>query len=158
RLAAAIVPTPMGRTALARQGRRALARDLSRMLEPYWDRVVLPKVWRFVNRLPEDAQGKVTPSGLRAAFASPYDPAVRDPELLAESTGEGTRRRTLRVPETLGCLEGHFPQLAVVPGVAQLQWIMDVAGTMVGHEIVIERMEGLKFKDVLRPGEVVELA
>jgi 3-hydroxymyristoyl/3-hydroxydecanoyl-(acyl carrier protein) dehydratase len=120
--------------------------------------VVLPKVWRFVTRLPEDAQGKVASSGLRAVFASPYDPAMKSPELLAESIGEGTRRQTLRIPETLGCLEGHFPELAVVPGVAQLQWVMDVAAAMIGRQAAIDRIESLKFKDVLRPGEIVQLA
>jgi acyl-coenzyme A synthetase/AMP-(fatty) acid ligase len=158
RLGAAIVPTPTGRTALVRQGRRGTSQALLQVLEPYWDRVLLPRVWRYVNRLPEDAQGKRTISDLRALFSSPFDPAVTAPELLAESIGERTRQQTLRVPETLGCLDGHFGEFAVVPGVAQLQWVVDVGRAMTGHEIAIERIEALKFKDVLRPGDVFHLS
>ena len=158
RLGAAIVPTAAGRTALVRQGRRGTSQALLQSLEPYWDRVLLPRAWRYVNRLPEDAQGKRTVSGVRALFASPFDPAVTAPELLAESIGERTRQQTLRIPATLGCLDGHFGEFAVVPGVAQLQWIMDVGRAMTGHEIAIERIEALKFKDVLRPGDVFQLS
>ena len=158
RLGAAIVPTPAGRTALARLGRRRTYQVLRQVLVPYWDRVVLPKVWRYVNRLPEDAQGKVTAAGLCALFTSPFDPAVTAPELVSESVGERTRQQTLRVPQTLGWLDGHFGELSVVPGVAQLQWVVDVGRAIAGGEIAIERIEGVKFKDVLRPGDVFHLA
>lgn len=157
RLGAAVVLTPSGREALARQGRRAVSRALLQPLEPYWDRILLPRVWRYVSRLPEDAQGKVTVAALHALFASPYDPAVVAAELLDESVAEGTWQQTLRVPDTLGCLDGHFPGLPVVPGVAQIQWVMEVARALAGGGVVLERIEALKFKDVLRPGDVFHL-
>lgn len=157
RVGAAVVPTPAGRAALARRGRRDTSRALLEALAPYWDRVLLPKVWRYVNRLPEDAQGKVTVAGVGALFASPFDPAVTAPELVAESIGQGRRVQTLRVPETLAWLDGHFGELAVVPGVAQVQWVVDVGRAMAGHALAVERIEALKFKDVLRPGDVFQL-
>jgi acyl-coenzyme A synthetase/AMP-(fatty) acid ligase/3-hydroxymyristoyl/3-hydroxydecanoyl-(acyl carrier protein) dehydratase len=158
RLGAAVVLTPSGREALARQGRRAVSHTLLESLEPYWDRILLPKVWRYVNRLPEDAQGKLTVSGLRVLFATPYDSAVDAPELLAERGSNGTRQQTLRVPDTLGYLDGHFPDFPVVPGVVQIQWVMEVARAMAGGEIAIDRIEALKFKDILRPGDVFQLS
>lgn len=158
RLGAAIVLTRTGREALARQGRRVMSLALLQLLDPYWDRVLLPKVWRYVDRLPEDAQGKITVSGLQAIFASPFDPAVAAPEVLSEELGERTRQQTLRVPETLGCLDGHFPDLAVVPGVAQLQWALDLARVMSDGGVTLERIEALKFKEVLRPGDVFHLS
>jgi AMP-binding enzyme len=158
RLGAAIVPTASGRAALIHQGRRAVSQILLQALEPYWDRILVPRAWRYVDRLPEDAQGKVTVSGLRAVFATQFDPAVVSPEVISESTAERTRQQTLRVPETLGCLDGHFDALAVVPGVAQLRWVMDVAREMTGAEVALERLEALKFKDLLRPGDLFHLS
>jgi acyl-coenzyme A synthetase/AMP-(fatty) acid ligase/3-hydroxymyristoyl/3-hydroxydecanoyl-(acyl carrier protein) dehydratase len=158
RVAAAVVPTTAGRTALARLGHRETSQGLVRLLTPYWDRVLLPRVWRYVNRLPEDAQGKVTVASLRALFDSPFDPAVTAPELVTESIGERRREQTLRVPATLGCLDGHFADFPVVPGVTQLQWVADVGRAIAGADLTIERVEGLKFKDLLRPGEVFHLS
>ena len=158
RLGAAIVLTPSGREALARQGRRAVSQALLQTLEPYWDRVVLPRLWRYVGRLPTDPQGKVTVAGLRALFASPYDSAVVSPEVVDESITDGVWQRTLRVPETLGCLEGHFPGFPAVPGVAQIQWVMQIAHAMTGGDVVLERIEALKFKNILRPGELFHLS
>jgi 3-hydroxymyristoyl/3-hydroxydecanoyl-(acyl carrier protein) dehydratase len=66
-------------------------------------------------------------------------------------------QQTLRVPETLGCLDGHFTELTVVPGVAQLQWVMEAARTLAASDVALERIEALKFKSILRPGEVVHL-
>jgi len=158
RVAAAVVPTAAGRAALGRDGRRALSRALREALEPYWDRVLLPRAWRYVNRLPEDAQGKVTVAAVQAVFGSPFDPAVTAPELLAEWTGERCRERTLRVPATLGCLDGHFADVAVVPGATQLLWVAEVGRTLAGERLAIARIEALKFKDVLRPGDVFRLS
>jgi acyl-coenzyme A synthetase/AMP-(fatty) acid ligase len=33
--------------------------------------VLVPRVWRFVDRLPEDAQGKTSVAALQALFRSP---------------------------------------------------------------------------------------
>jgi len=158
RLGAVIVPTPSGREALARQGRRAVSQALLQALEPHWDRVLLPRLWRYVSRLPADPQGKVTAAGLRALFASPYDPAIVSAEIIDESVTDGVWQRTLRVPDTLGCLDGHFPGFPAVPGVAQIQWVMQMARAIIGRDVILERIEALKFKNILRPGEVFHLS
>lgn len=157
RIGAAVVPTPAGRQALPRQGRRAVTQSLTQHLQRYWTGILLPRVWRFVNRLPEDAQGKITEAALQAVFASAFDPAVASAEVVDEAVSDSAVRQTLRVPDTLGCLDGHFAELAVVPGVAQLQWVMEVARALAGPDVALERIEALKFKSILRPGEVVHL-
>jgi 3-hydroxyacyl-[acyl-carrier-protein] dehydratase len=76
------------------------------------------------------------------------------PELIQEVTGDGFRERTLKIADALGCLEGHFPGFPVVPAVMQLQWVMEAAVEMVGQRLALQRIEALKFKDILRPGQV----
>jgi predicted hotdog family 3-hydroxylacyl-ACP dehydratase len=61
--------------------------------------------------------------------------------------------QTLRIPADLPCLEGHFAQLAVLPGLAQLSWAVRATARMRGHDLHVTGIEALKFRELLRPGE-----
>ena len=76
-----------------------------------------------------------------------------EPELVAErwTTRSGTLE--LRVPRDLDCWPGHFPGRPVVPGFLQLDWVMCFASRWLGPAPRIRSIEGLKFKNVLGPGE-----
>ncbi len=76
RVGAAVVLTVEGRDALESKGRRAVGGALADSLAHEWDRMLLPRAWRFVDALPEDAQGKVTTHALRALFDSAGDEAL----------------------------------------------------------------------------------
>lgn len=73
RLGAVVVPSQQGALALKRNGPRGFANLLRQWLNPHWDRVVLPRAWRFVEDLPEDAQGKTSVAALHALFAPPSE-------------------------------------------------------------------------------------
>jgi acyl-CoA synthetase (AMP-forming)/AMP-acid ligase II/3-hydroxymyristoyl/3-hydroxydecanoyl-(acyl carrier protein) dehydratase len=157
RVACVVVLVPNARAALAGDGRRALTAELVAHLAPYWERVLLPRLWRFVDRLPEDEQGKVAGAALTALFEPAADDAVTAPDVLAESTTGTTCIRRWRVPEALAWCEGHFPELSVVPGFVQLGWVMEVARSFAGSAASLHGVEALKFRELLRPGDVVEL-
>jgi acyl-coenzyme A synthetase/AMP-(fatty) acid ligase len=70
RLAGVVVPSAQGTAMLREAGARGLGAILRRWLETHWDRVVLPRAWRFVDQLPEDTQGKTSVAALRAMFPS----------------------------------------------------------------------------------------
>ena len=74
------------------------------------------------------------------------------PDLLAERRHAERWERDLRVPETLDCWPGHFPDWAVVPGVLQLDWVMACLADVLGRSPCLARIEGLKFKRPLGPG------
>lgn len=69
RVAAVVVLTELGRETLAASGARELGAELREALAGEWDRVLLPRSFRFVAALPEDAQGKVTLPLLTRLFA-----------------------------------------------------------------------------------------
>jgi 3-hydroxymyristoyl/3-hydroxydecanoyl-(acyl carrier protein) dehydratase len=84
------------------------------------------------------------------------EPARRprlEPELVAEQWTAHTATLELRVPEDLDCWPGHFPERSIVPGFLQLAWVMGLAARWVGPSPQVRRIEGLKFKNVLCPGE-----
>jgi acyl-coenzyme A synthetase/AMP-(fatty) acid ligase len=156
RVAAAIVLTVEGEVRLAEVGRRSVSADLTAHLATCWDRVLLPRAYRYVASVPEDAQGKRSSALIRKLFVSPAANEAFRPEILAEDIDGTTCRRRLRVPGP-GAFEGHFPDSVVVPGFVQIEWVMDAAAHLAGHAVTSARLEGVKFKSLLHPDEIVEL-
>jgi len=175
RLRAVVSLSGEGRGMLAERGHRALAERLGGHLAPYFDRVVLPRAWRFVDALPRDAQGKSSVALLAGLFekkpatavaagtaatdgsgrrtsslkqAAPSFPIVRK-----ERRGERTLERRLHVPADLTFLEGHFDGFPIVAGVVQVHWVMNAAREILGYDPELRAMEALKFKDLLTPGQ-----
>ncbi len=157
RVAAVVALSGEGRATLERKGRRTVAAALTEQLRPYCDPVALPRVWRYVNRLPRDPQGKVPAAALQSLFAPAFDPSVTSPEVLGETKEDGSCERRLRVPPRLGYLQGHFPGFPVVPGVVQVHWVMDIARSIAGSDVRLASLEALKFKQLLRPGQIFHL-
>jgi acyl-coenzyme A synthetase/AMP-(fatty) acid ligase len=150
RVAAVVVPTAAGRALHAEGGRRAVGRELAEHLARDFDRVLLPRVWRVVDALPRDAQGKTPQRALRALVESSARPTR--PERLGERRADGGVERDWRVPEGLAQLEGHFPGHPIVAGVVQLGWVMDALAEALGAAPALEQLEALKFHEVLGPG------
>jgi len=153
RVAVAVVASAEGAAALEREGRRAVVSALQQRLAGEFDRVLLPRAFRFVRELPADDRGKTTASALQALFAEAELEPASEPELVSERR-EGDRiERRLRVPEELVFFDGHFPGHPVVPGVALLRFALDAAETLLGREPVLAGIERLKFHEQVRPGD-----
>jgi 3-hydroxymyristoyl/3-hydroxydecanoyl-(acyl carrier protein) dehydratase len=82
----------------------------------------------------------------------------REPLSLGEERSAGRLVRSLRVPADLAFLEGHFPGRPVVAAVVQLRWVMDAAHALLGRAPEVVALEGLRFRDALRPGDACELS
>ena len=159
RVAAAVVPTGKGWRVLRGKGRRSFVRALAATLGEDWDPVLHPRHWRTVEELPEDAQGKVTADALRRLFLDPHIQgeelelsAADRPEVFEEIRGDDFIEWSCAVPPDLSCFPGHFPDLAVVPGVLQLDWAMDLAGRLLGRTPRVAEVESLKLRAALWPG------
>jgi 3-hydroxyacyl-[acyl-carrier-protein] dehydratase len=81
---------------------------------------------------------------------------VTELDVLDERCLDGRCERTARVPIGLGCTDGHFPGLPIVPGFVQVGWAIDAARPLTGGAMP-RRIEALKFKELLRPGETIVL-
>ena len=76
-----------------------------------------------------------------------------EPEVLSERFDAKRAEREIVVPETLSCLEGHFPGRPIVPGVVQIDWALALAARWLGGAPWPRRIEALKFKTPLLPGQ-----
>lgn len=153
RLGAIVVPSAAGKRRLAQEGRRALQASLAAHLAQRWDRVALPRRWRFRDTLPVDARGKIAREAFDAELARTAEEPV-EPLLLSQHRDGNDEVFELVVPRDLAYLAGHYESFPLVPGVVQIHWVMSAIGRILGRSVSAQRMEAVKFKNVLKPAEV----
>lgn len=151
RLAVVAVPSTAGWDALRAGGKRALNEQLRTQLLRGFERVVLPRRFRYLRELPVNTQGKAT-EALLAALFQPELPAVewreRAPERAALS---------LDIVAQLRVFDGHFQGQPVLPGVAQLDWAIAFGREAFALPPRFLRVEQLKFQQPVLPPLALEL-
>lgn len=85
-------------------------------------------------------------------------PLPRDVVPDEEHEQDGMWTLALRVPLDLVYFPGHFPQAPVLPGAVQVAWALTLASTRLGTPLRCHVMEALKFQQLLRPGDRVDLS
>lgn len=138
------------------EGRLAELRgELKNLLAAQFDPILVPRRWRFVRALPRSEGGKLHKRDLLALFAA--SPRFGE-EVVAEGVSGAAYTRRLRL-ESLSSvlLEGHFPNFPVVPGVVQLQWVVDTlkSGGIAPGALVA--MEQVKFQSMVEPGADLDI-
>jgi acyl-coenzyme A synthetase/AMP-(fatty) acid ligase/3-hydroxymyristoyl/3-hydroxydecanoyl-(acyl carrier protein) dehydratase len=154
RIGVVAVLTQAGRDALAADGRIAVAAQLRRDLDAYFDAAALPRHWRLVRAMPFDERGKLPKGAIDRAFA----PAPEGFELLSEYGDASGVQVELRVPATLTHFEGHFPGLPILPGVVQVDWAVRIASRGLPGVEAVRSIDYLKFKAPVPPGAVLTLS
>ena len=150
-LAAVIVPRDPALRQAGDAARRAFIDRLSALLAEGHDAVSRPRRWRLVSSIPVNAQGKPTQALLQALFQKVIPTAHW---LVRDAT---TARVQLVLAPDLAAFAGHFPAVAVLPGVAQVDWAIQLAGEAFDLPPRFLRMEALKFQHVARPHDVLLL-
>lgn len=145
------VPTAAGLTRLATEGKRQFVQALREFLADHVDAIAIPKQWRFVEVLPCNAQGKTTENALAALFG----PVLPMPHWLERGADRATLR--LDVMSGLTVLDGHFPAMTLLPGVAMLDWAIRFGRDAFPVPAVFTRMDNLKFQLMVRPGTQLDL-
>ena len=64
---------------------------------------------------------------------------------------------TLDLPADLIWFQGHFPVCALLPGVVQLQWVLNYATRWLGP-VKLREVPSTKFVRPIRPGETLQLS
>lgn len=84
-------------------------------------------------------------------------PTNTEPTLLNINTTPTTAELTLQLPSELTYFQGHFPEAAILPGVAQLDWAIKFAAQHLQCQGEVKSVEVLKFQVVLMPEQQVTL-
>jgi len=79
------------------------------------------------------------------------------PEVLSEQRADDSLVLDLHILDTLVYFPLHFPELPVVPGVVQIDWAIRFARERFPLAKRFRRMEVVKFKDLIRPRQRLQL-
>jgi len=153
-LGALVVLSGDGVEALRNQGRRALTQALREHLAGHCEALALPRRWRLLAQLPLNAQGKLPQADVDRLLSSDR---TRLPELLDQHRNGDDHLLRLHVPCDLAHFSGHFPKAPVLPGVVQVQWALHMARQILPFPIRFAGMEVLKFQQLIRPGDTLQL-
>jgi uncharacterized membrane protein/acyl-CoA synthetase (AMP-forming)/AMP-acid ligase II len=156
-LAAALVLNKAGNEQFRGREKHGINRHFREYLSGFFEPVVLPKKWRYVQSLPLDAQGKKKKAEIAALFAADI---LAGRILAAERVLEQTGTKAVlefSVPPESGYFDGHFPELRVLPAVAQFELAIRFAGRYLGTALNVERAKRLKFSTLIRPGVPLRL-
>ena len=137
-----------GINALRQHGRQALLDHVqAHVAEAAF---AVPQVWRVLGTAPDD----LSPHALDALLQAPRPDHVVP---LNEREQDGVWTLVLQLPPELIHFDGHFPQAPVLPGVLQVGWALALAAPRLGTSMHCREMESLKFQQLLRPCDEVEL-
>jgi acyl-CoA synthetase (AMP-forming)/AMP-acid ligase II len=154
-VAAVVVLSEQGLKQLHSQGRNRLIQQLRQALGQWFEAVVLPRKWLFVDAMPLTSQGKID----RQLLTSLLDFDNRKlPQVLNVETAANSVRLDLKVPEDLLYFSDHFADFPVLPGVVQLAWAEHFGKLFFVIDQPFSNMEAIKFTDIIKPGDRLTLA
>lgn len=158
-LAAAVVLTESGQRALAKAGAFRFGRSLRAALATFIEPAGLPRRWRYVPAIPAGPLGKVRAEDIVALFSDISAGAGRpqEPDLRQVRRGDGWVELELFNRPDLLQLDGHFPAMAIVPGVAQVDWAVTMGARFLDLPLAAATRFQVKFHRLTLPRTVVTL-
>ncbi len=153
-LGALLVLSESGLFALREHGRRGLTETLRKHLSQHCEALALPRRWRLLRQMPLNSQGKLAQADVEALLLAARPKA---PEVLEQSASDGEWSLQLSVPPDLAYFSGHFPKAPVLPGVVQVEWALNLGRQLLKLDGAFAGMEVLKFQQLVRPGDEIQL-
>ena len=155
-IAVIIVLTSEGKAAHHAAGKRALNLALTNYLSEYIERVLLPKRFRYLDKMPVNEQGKIVMGDIEKLFENS---SIKRPKVIGQKQLE-KRNITLQlfVSQEIEYFKGHFPGSPILPGVVQIDWAIAFACEFLGiTKEDILNIEQVKFIKAILPERTVSL-
>ncbi|MCL2282521.1 MAG: AMP-binding protein [Fibromonadales bacterium] len=138
-LAAAIVLNAKGKEKFFGTSKLQINSFFKDHLSKFLENSVIPKKWRYVEAFAQDAQGKIKRQDVEKLF------------FLEKICAE------LFFAANNDFFDGHFPQFALLPAVAQIDTVIKVFNKFFGTNIILKRISRIKFTTPIRPNSKVQL-
>ncbi len=133
-------------------GKAAFIKQLKQQLQFQLESIAIPRQWRFLSQIPQNAQSKINKNYLKALFS-----VMLEPVILSQWQELDSEYLSLEFPPELECFKGHFPHQPIYPGVGQISFIQKFAKDIWPDLIWCQGFEQLKFQNLIRPYTVVKL-
>lgn len=153
-LAAAIVLNDAGKAKFSDVPKKEINAHFREHLSGFLENTVLPKKWRYLEELPQDAMGKIKMREIQKLFEIPESPHFRILAYRAEENGFSAK---IVIPETSDYFDGHFPGFKLLPAVVQIDLLLRLFRAFCGKPSKLERMHRIKFSSPVRPNVPVNV-
>jgi acyl-coenzyme A synthetase/AMP-(fatty) acid ligase/uncharacterized membrane protein/3-hydroxymyristoyl/3-hydroxydecanoyl-(acyl carrier protein) dehydratase len=160
-LAAALVFNNKGKERFDGLEKRDINKFWSEYLLQYFENIVVPKKWRYLETLPVDAQGKKKKEDIELLFSGEKE-AAENSALPGDGFGKDDREKIIEktensvslefsIPGTSPYFDGHFPGFPILPAVAQAELVIRFAARHLGARIYPAEIKRVKFTNFIRP-------
>ena len=143
-----------GKQQLAHIGRKLLVKRFKEQLREYFEAVVLPRRWRFVEQMPYNSQGKLPMDALQAMFNKE---SVTLPKIIDETVVNGEAKIQCYIQKELIYFDGHFDGSPILPGIVQVHWAEAFGRRLFAFPGRFKSLEVVKFQGIIVPGFIVTL-
>jgi 3-hydroxymyristoyl/3-hydroxydecanoyl-(acyl carrier protein) dehydratase len=157
RMAAAVVLSPAGRDLRRELGDLRFQQHLRTELREQLEAAALPRIWRFVETLPQSALGKRRRGDLAALFAQ-AQPKKWRPKIHSTTAIADGIEIDLSIPPDLSYLEGHFADFPILPGVVQVDWAVAYGRQFLGLSLESAQTFQVKFRRMISPNTRLTLS
>lgn len=120
----------------------------------YFPATVIPKKWRYPDRIPVNAQGKVHSGELKSMFERSW---LDQPEMKEQQKIAGGWRFVIEFPQNYRYFDGHFPEMKILPAVVQTHWIMEQYRLKYAKPAFLKSIPRMKFMNPVFPDRPVEV-
>jgi len=156
RIAAFVVPSVDGRDKLVEAGKLVFNRMLRDLLAESVEPVGLPRLWRYLDALPVNSQGKTTYADLAALVENaPSRPTLPLQRLIAKDARLAVFELT--APRDLLYFDGHFSATPILAGVVQVEWVIYFGRQCFDLPPLFRAIHALKFQRVIPPETAITL-
>lgn len=160
-IGAVVVLNHAGEARLGTEGKRSITQDLHQHLAEHFETVLLPRHWRFIDRLPTSDRGKITSAVLAPLFAPAKGKPLLPDVIKVAGDQSGNLHKVildLHVLPEITHFSGHFPGAALLPGVVQVDWAVHFARQHLPLDGKFSALENLKFLGVILPDAKLQLS
>jgi acyl-coenzyme A synthetase/AMP-(fatty) acid ligase/3-hydroxymyristoyl/3-hydroxydecanoyl-(acyl carrier protein) dehydratase len=151
-LACIAVLTTQAQQQLISVGKAAFVKQLKQQLQFQLEAIAIPRQWRFLSQIPQNAQSKRDKNYLKALFS-----VMLAPVILSQWQEQDSEYFRLEFSPELECFKGHFPTQPIYPGVGQISFVQQCAKNIWADLVWCQGFEQLKFQNLIRPYTVVQL-
>jgi acyl-coenzyme A synthetase/AMP-(fatty) acid ligase/uncharacterized membrane protein/3-hydroxymyristoyl/3-hydroxydecanoyl-(acyl carrier protein) dehydratase len=153
-LAAAVVLNKEGKERFGETEKFRINAWFREYLQRFFENMLIPKKWRYVEALPRNPQGKLKKQELESLFRSLKLPqGIRG---TVSGQTEDSCTVEFSVPGTCPYFDGHFQEFPILPAAAQFELVCACAGMLVpGFTVTGSRRT--KFSRMIGPGADLRL-
>ncbi len=155
-LAAAVVLSADGEKFFAGKEKFEINQYFRNYLAGFFEAVVLPRKWRYLDAIPQNAMGKRKKDEIKALF----EKKIEDIHGIAFAIKEQEENKvavTFAAPESCDFYDGHFPEKKFLPAVAQFHIAVKVAEQYFKVEIPMVETKRIKFSHPILPEKTMVL-